>query len=359
MPIYWFLFVISFLSYLFSAANRHSANKYCSMILPLLVVGFIVACRDIVLDTYAYVMMFKEYPSDWSTFCASFSTESQQWGFILIGAIFKIFLFDNHYCWFAFVGGTSLYAIYRTYKKYSIEAAFSVFLFIASTSFSWLLNGMRQFWVVCIMFAFANWLVENKKIRFLLLVFALGFIHRSAWFIIPIVWFVSPDRIFDKRMLLLVLSTAVGLIAADSVFSSIMEVAGKDYSQALEEGKGSSIVRFFVAAVPTCIAFLFKGKLQAIAPPHIKVAINMSLVGSCFMFASTFTNGILIGRMPIYFFLYNYYLLPYLIKSCFPKMRTAVSFACVAFYSLFFYYQMCIAWRGLPYGSELLNLYFI
>ena len=355
MPVYWSLFIISFLSFLFSIPDPEGIRNHRAMIFTLLVTLIIASCRDVVQDTYAYVMMFEELPLNWASFFDQYKMDNPLWGFCLFTTAFKIYFVENHYLWFAFICGSSIYAIYYSFKRYSVDPAFSVFLFISSTSFTWLLNGMRQFWVVCILFAFSNWLLEGKKIKFLILVFLLGFIHRSSWFIIPIIWFVSAEEIFNKRIFLVVFFTGVGLLISDSVFSSVMEFTGKDYTQSLESGGGSNIIRFLVAAVPTVIAFFNKEKLTD-SPKHIKLAVNMSLVGACFMFASTFTNGVLIGRMPIYFFLYNYFLLPYLIRKCFLEMETQIVFYCIFFYSLFFYFQMCIAWKGLPYVSYILNI---
>lgn len=95
------------------------------------------------------------------------------------------------------------------------------------------------------------------------------------------------------------------------------------------------------------------------ANKSIKLAINMSFVGVCFYFASTFTDGILIGRMPIYFTVYNLYLLPWLIHNCFEiRSRKIVWLGCACAYGLYFYYQMEVAWGGLMYVSDILHINF-
>ena len=86
----------------------------------------------------------------------------------------------------------------------------------------------------------------------------------------------------------------------------------------------------------------------------------MNLVGICFYFAATFTNGVLVGRMPIYFTVYGLYLLPWVIRNCFTKRsRKVVWVLCAISYFICFYYQMCIAWDGLMYVSKFLKLEFL
>ena len=68
----------------------------------------------------------------------------------------------------------------------------------------------------------------------------------------------------------------------------------------------------------------------------------------------------LLGRLPIYFSLYNLILLPWLIKSIFEnKERDLIYFIMIICYIGFFYYQMSVSWDGFGYSSEILNLHLI
>ena len=58
-----------------------------------------------------------------------------------------------------------------------------------------------------------------------------------------------------------------------------------------------------------------------------------------------FTSAIMIGRLPIYFSLYNYILLPWEITHIFTRRSARViTWAMVGFYLLYNYYQVAVAY---------------
>lgn len=324
--------------------------------LPLL---FFLSFRDIVLDTYAYVEMFDMTPKNWDDLIEFTKNPSlNSVAFIFSIGIFKIFFSTNHYWWFFIMAASGLWCIYKTCMSKTPSMALTVFLFIAGTTFTWLLNGMRQFFVVCLLFYASQLLLKDKKLCFLIVVFILSYFHRSAIFLIPIVFFTSKDKILGKGMIIVVLATLVGTYFSDFMLGEANELMGGEYEDALnQEDAGASIIRLLVTCVTPAIALLNLKRLRRInTPPYIILAINLSIVGACFMFLASFTNGILIGRMPAYFTIYNLYLLPWLIYNCFSGIRPVVIFLCVTLYIMYFYVQMCIAWHGLPYVSYALGI---
>ena len=67
----------------------------------------------------------------------------------------------------------------------------------------------------------------------------------------------------------------------------------------------------------------------------------------------------MVGRLPIYLAIYNLILLPWLIDTIFEeKTKRLVYYIMIVCYLGFFYYQMEITWKGFPYTSEILKLYF-
>ena len=100
-----------------------------------------------------------------------------------MGYILKIFYFlINHYIWLTFLGAISLLLLFfKTLYKYSIDISLSLYLFVASCTFTWLLNGIRQFLVVCILFGFIDWLIDGKKIKYIALILVLSTIHNSVY----------------------------------------------------------------------------------------------------------------------------------------------------------------------------------
>lgn len=327
----------------------------------LLFVGyfiFFIGFRDRVLDTGTYIETFNSIPMSFKEVIANLAFVNNGKGFYLIAGIFKLCISNNHYAWLFFLAIVSCFFLFKTLYKYSIDLPLSIYLFIASTTFTWLLNGSRQFIVVCILFGFADWIIKGKKIEYIILAILLSTIHSSAIFIAIIVVFISAEEILGKKMICFVVMTVVGTYYSENVFTFFAEVSETfDYSNSMSLDGGSNILRFFVAVIPLLIVLFNYKNVKQTAPPHIKLAINMSLVGNCFYLASTFTNGILVGRMPIYFTVYNLVLLPWVIRNCFTReSRKIVWSLCVVCYLIYFYYQMCIAWGGLMYVSNVLNI---
>lgn len=194
-----------------------------------------------------------------------------------------------------------------------------------------------------------------------MLALALTTIHSSAIFMAVIVLFIEVNQTFTKKTIFFIGLTVVGTYYSEQVFEFLGETSESlNYADTMAIDGGSNIFRLIVASVPIIIVLLNYRNVKKIAPPSINVAINMSLIGICFYFAATFTNGVLVGRMPIYFTVYNLYLLPWVIRNCFTKnSRKIVWVLCVVSYLVYFYYQMCIAWDGLMYVSKFLKLEFL
>ena len=98
----------------------------------------------------------------------------------------------------------------------------------------------------------------------------------------------------------------------------------------------------------------------------INFAANMSVVSSGIYVISMFTSAIMIGRLPIYFSLYNYILLPWEITHIFTKRSARViTWAMVGFYLLYNYYQVAIAYpshrtghrSGEPSSTKMISIF--
>ena len=370
MPVYWSMLavtaIIGLLSYsvpkkkVIVEGVQTSRIRIGFVVLLLVYIIFFMGFRDKVLDTSGYIKSFNELPTTFQEILAYVNIVSSGKGFYFLAGIFKIYISRNHYVWLFFLASVSCIFLFKTLYKYSIDFPLSAYLFIADSTFTWLLNGTRQFLVVCVLFGFTDWLIAGKKVRYILLALALTTIHSSAIFIAIIVMFVTSEEIMSKKMIIFMVLTVIGTYFSEQVFSFLGETSEVlDYSSTLGANGGSNILRLFIAAIPVIIVLLNHEHIKKIATPSIRLAINMSLVGDCFYFAATFTNGILVGRMPIYFTVYNLYLLPWVIRKCFTKeSRKIVWGLSVLFYLLLFYYQMYGAWGGLTYISEFLNLKF-
>lgn len=370
MPVYWSMLLITIVFGLLCYVTPrkkmsvegyevYRVNKFFVFIIVAYMI-FFLGFRDKVLDTGAYIASFKALPDNLKDLLLYLKVSDSGKGFSFIAGLFKIFISQKHYAWLFFLASVSCICVFRTLYKYSVDFPLTAYLFVTTCTFTWLLNGSRQFLAVSILFGFIDWLIEGKKFRYIVLILALTTIHSSAIFMVIIVLFVSSEEIFGKKMIFFMTLTIIGTYYSEHVFEFLRTASDSlDYSATLEMSGGSSVLNVLVSAIPIVIVLLNFENVKKIAPRSIKLAINMSLVGSCFYFASTFTNGILIGRMPIYFTIYNLFLLPWVIRNCFTReSKKIVWVSCVVCYLAYFYYQMCIAWGGLMYVSEILNIRF-
>lgn len=368
MPIYWSMLLVTVVLGLFCYVTPQKkmtiegceANRV-NIAFVFVIVAYIVfflGFRDKVLDTGTYIASFNALPDNFKDFLLYLSDVDSDIGFYLLAGLFKVFISQEHYAWLFFLALVSCVCVFRTLYKYSVDFPLTAYLFIATTTFTWILNGSRQFLVVSILFGFVDWLIERKKLKYIFLILILTTIHSSAIFMVVIVLFVSSEEIFGKRMLLFMILTVIGTYYSENIFEFLRTASDSlDYSETLGMGGGSNVIRLLEASIPVLIVLLNLENVKKIAPRSIKLAINMSLIGNCFYFTSTFTNGILIGRMPIYFTIYNLFLLPWVIRNCFTReSKKIVGVSCVVCYLAYFYYQMCITWDGLMYVSDILNL---
>ncbi len=368
MPIYWIFLLMTAVMALVSYNTKKKRRviegqvtyrtQYGYALFSMLFIAFFVGMRDAVLDTSAYKKSFIDTPVGWDFLSPYVSEVATGKGFYFIQFVFKNLISEDHYMWFLCMAVVSCLCLLRVIYKYSVDVPLSIFLFVANCNFTWLLNGTRQFLAVCILFAFTDWLLEGKKLRYMLLALLVSTIHNSAIFSIPVCLFLSEKEYLSKKMVLFTMIAAVGIAFSDRVFELVGIFLDKDYSDLLENSTGSSVMRLLVAVVPVALSLMGLKELRKYGTPSIILAANMSLVGACFSLAGTLTNGILVGRMPIYFSIYNLYLLPWQIRRVFAqKSAKLVWWLCVGLYTYYFYYQIMVAWDCLPYVSEILGIY--
>ena len=75
------------------------------------------------------------------------------------------------------------------------------------------------------------------------------------------------------------------------------------------------------------------------------MCVNMSLLSTGIYVVSIFTSGILVGRLPIYFSLYNYILLPWELEYIFTvRSKKILYLLMIGAYLVFYYYQLNYSW---------------
>lgn len=326
------------------------------------VIIFFASLRSSVADTGAYISMFKSYPSDLSQIDGLLNGVAKRYpGFLVLTVLLKKFTSDYN-VWFTIIAVISGICVMIPLYKYSSNFGVSAFLFMASCQFSWMFNGMRQFLVASIIFACTGLVLRKKFIPYAIIVCLLSTIHTSALILIPM-YFIVTGEPWNKRTMLFVGAIILAILFT-SKFTGVLEdvVENTDYATSMEEFKetddGTSIIRIAVESVPIIIAFVYRNRIKDKLTPIIKLSINMSLVASgLYVISKIARSGIMLGRLPIYFSMYNLILLPWLIKNIFNKEeKRLVYYLMFVLYISYFYYQIFIAWDDFDYISKILNI---
>lgn len=316
---------------------------------------FWIGMRKYVADTSAYIGMFQSVPSDFSTAWNQINWEGKNPGFDIFNIIFKCFISQDFQWWLMTIAIISGVCIMVVLRKYSCDFFFSSFLFMTLLTYTWMMNGMRQFICVAVLFLCCDWIKDGKFIRFLIAVLLMSTFHMTALLMIPI-YFVARSKPWDKKIGLFIVGIILICIFAEPFFSGVDSALGNTaYAGAtsqFEEDDGVNPLKFLFIAIPAVIAFWKRDVLRQYYEKNalLPICINMSLIASALYFVGIFTSGILIGRLPIYAEVYDLILIPYLLNVCFSKTeRSIIKPVYVLFLILFFY----LLSNGMGYHSDI------
>lgn len=326
------------------------------------VIIFFAGLRSGVADTWTYIDMFKEYPLWPDAYKFITDPSAREPGFRIFTVLIKTYISQDYQPWLFIIASISGICIMYPLYKYSCNYGMSVFLFMVSCQFTWLLNGMRQFLVAAILFACTPLILNKKPIPYIIIVLILSTFHKSALIMIP-AYFIVDSEPWSKRSMLFIACIILAMVFT-SQFTGLLDtvVENTDYALSMSEFKdtddGTKPIRILVESIPIIIAFLYKDRIKEKLTPIIKISINMSLIAiGVYIISKIARSGIMLGRLPIYFSLYNLILLPWLINNTFEKNeRRIINFFMIICYLGFFYYQMQITWNSFGYVSSILKI---
>lgn len=325
---YWLFAFIAFLPIILLAGNR--PNWYS--------------------DTYNYMNSYKAAPESFSGIIEYVSTITKDKGYYFFSALFKIVTHADYRVYFivlAFIQGLSVVSLYR---KYSEEYVLSLFLFVASSDFFWMFNGIRQFTAVTIIIAATALMLNKRYMLFIIVVLFASFLHQTALLMIP-VFLITIGPAWNKRTIIFIALTLVALLFIGR-FTSLLDDAlqNTQYSSAADlisgdMDDGTHPLRVAVYSVPAIIAFIGRQKIKQSNDVLINLCTNLSIITAGLYFISMLTSGITLGRLPIYTSIYSYILLPWELNNIVQKRyKTIIILITVIAYLLLYYYQMHIAW---------------
>lgn len=303
-------------------------------------------------DTAVYVSQFNSMPNALSELQAYLDTLTKDTGFYLLSALIRIFITQNSLVYLTILAAIQGGILVWVYRKYSTDYVVSIFLFIASTDYiSWMYNGIRQFTAVTITFLAMGMILKKKYIPSILLILLASAFHQSALLMLPFI-FLAQGEAWNKKTVLFILVILIAVASAGS-FTGILNnvLADTQYKNVVSDwtsfnDDGTNILRVLVYAVPAILSFWGRRTIQEEKDPVINLCTNMSIVSAGFYLLSRFTSGIFIGRLPIYFSLYSYILLPWEVDHLFDEQNSKLIKGCmIVAYLLFYYYGMHVTWN--------------
>lgn len=368
MLVYWTLFIYTtFVSWLCMRINKERkyskelVQKYDVITRQVGIIGalfslalliFFASTRGYMADTSAYIANFKDTSSNLYDIPDIWSSGQKGPLYFTMTVIFKHFFGNSFTGWFTILALFQGFAIAKFLSNYSKNFTFSCYLLIANGTFIWMMNGVRQFTAVCILLLASKFLFNKKLLPYLICVLIAFFFHDTAIICIPF-FFIFQGKPFNKKVILAIIMAVLAVIFVDE-FTNLLDRAleNTNHSEATSQfayDDGVNIVTTILFAIPVVIAFWKRNIIESTdRPRHIDVLINMSCCTMAISLIGNFTSGILIGRLPIYFYIGNYVLLPWLIENCFTgNDKTFMKTSCyIGYFCYFLYYT-----NGLDYQS--------
>lgn len=337
-----------------------------NMFMAVLTFSFLivlVGLRSGMADTPTYIQNFKDLPTNITELYRDISGYEKSKGFYFFAGLIKCFISENYHVWLFIISTINGICVAFTLKKYSSNFAISALLFILTCYFSWMFNGLKQFFAATVMFAATGLILKKKVIPYMILVVFMSTFHDSVLIFIPI-YFIVQGEAWNRRTILFILLTIMAMVFANqftNIFNDVVE--NTTYSESIHKigqtDDGTNIIRILVESTPMIIAFIYRKKIKEISTPIIDLCINMSIIGSgIYVISNILSSGVMIGRLPIYFTIYNLILLPWLIQNLFDKNEQRIMYYLMLIcYFIFFYYQIFITWDGFVYMSDIFKLF--
>ncbi len=320
-------------------------------VLASLPIIFAAGMRGNVGDTGLYREGFLSLPGSIFEIPQYVSTVEKDKGFAVFQIVLKSIIGERDVLFLFIIAVIQGACLFYVYRKYSESFATSMFLFIASSDYmSWMFNGMRQFIAVTILFACFGLILKKKYIPLIVIILLVSTIHASALIMLPII-FIVQGKAWNWRTLLFIMMVLLA-VAFVGNFTSLLETSlqNTQYDSVVTgdlwlNDDGTNIIRTLIYSIPAILALVVRRFIDDEDDPIINMSVNFSIIAAGLYLLSSFSSGVYIGRLPIYFSLYSYISLPWMIKHCFTKKSAEMLYAImIVGYVAFYYYQMTFSW---------------
>lgn len=322
--------------------------KWIWAIILIIPIIYLTANRHLNIgDTGAYAQTFLVMPTEMSALPDYMQSITKDELYYFTAALIHIFITKSYIVYFGIIATFQIFVLVKVYRKYSEDFFISMFLFFASTDYiSWMQNGIRQFVAVCITFLCFGLILKKKYIPAAIIIIFASYFHGSALILLPFM-FIAQGKAWNKKTVFFLFAVMIAVASIDQ-FTDILDGLLEDtqYQNVVSDwtewgDDGTNVLRVLVYSVPAVISLYGKKEIDKQNDPIVNLCTNMSIVSAGIYIISIFTSGIFIGRLPIYFSLYSYVLLPWEINHIFKHdSKRIVKLIMVVLYIAFYLYSI-------------------
>ena len=166
---------------------------------------FWIGMRGPIFDTWLYIDEYRKLSADFFEGWKNIDWDGKDPGFEIFNLFFKDFISEDYQWWLMAIAIISMVCVMVPLRKYSPDFFFGSFIFVALTTFSWPMNGMRQFICVAVLFACSDWIKDGKFIRFTIVALLLSSVHYTSLIMIAI-YFVVRSKPWQMRVFFFIIA---------------------------------------------------------------------------------------------------------------------------------------------------------
>lgn len=308
-------------------------------------------------DTYTYSRKFLSLQNNLSGLTEDVNMTNDP-GFSLLSILIKSFISNDAQVFVFILSFITLSLTFITLYKYARPFYLGIYFYITWGAYLVSMNGIRQALAASIIFIATGYLLEEKWWKFIPCVILAGTIHASALIFIPI-YFIVRQKAWSVKFNSIILLSILIFIFFENVTPIFFELLARTkYNVYIEKfdsdpDAGVNIIRVILATVPVIMAYFARKRLAQMCK-YSGILVNLSVLNMVFMLFSLYHW--IFARMSIYLNLYNFILLPVLVRAYYrdAKIRDMVYFLMMILFFVYYYYDLKL--MNVVYMSKFIKL---
>jgi hypothetical protein len=190
-------------------------DKYLKQFVAFFTIIAAIRC-NVGSDNLSYALMFDRFPIDDS------GKETLWWKFVaLVQELGIHWVIAMGVC-----GFVQIYFITKTLKPYRWLLVFIPFVFLGGRYWMDSMNAVRQMTAACIFFWSSRFIYENKRVKYLVIVFVCSLIHQSSVLLFPLVLLPGNLSIEQQRWKLIAIFLVCFALGQTPAFQSVANAVG-------------------------------------------------------------------------------------------------------------------------------------